>query len=181
MANNNNLKPKNILTADEWKLVSLLIELLEPFCIVTLHCSKNNALLSSVFPYAAVLKKFFNHKANSPSRLDQSSSTTLAENIEKAFEGRFYAINNSTRINLHDNNLFLLTKAVDTWHRLDYFPANLKQKVVRLMKSQVKNHSSRETGQSGQGSLVPPNKPKAQIPTNDVPKKIMLFYYTFKS
>ena len=29
--NNNKFKPENILIADEWKLVSLLIELLEPF------------------------------------------------------------------------------------------------------------------------------------------------------
>ena len=31
VANDNNLKPENIFTADEWKLVSLLTELLEPF------------------------------------------------------------------------------------------------------------------------------------------------------
>ena len=61
VANNNNFKPQNILTADEWKLVSLLIELLKPFYIVTQQCSKNNALLSSVIPHAAVLKKFYNH------------------------------------------------------------------------------------------------------------------------
>ena len=80
------------------------------------NCSKHNALLSSVIPHAAVLKKFFNHKANSPPGPDQSSSTTLAtlaENIEEAFERRFYTTNNSSRINLHDNDLFLLTTAVD--------------------------------------------------------------------
>ena len=150
---NNKFEPENILTADEWKLVSLLNELLEPFYIVTQQCSKNNALLSSVIPHAAVLKKFFNYKANSPPV--QSSSTTLAtmaENIEEAFERRFYTTNNSTRINLHDNDLFLLTTAVDPRYRLDFFPANLKQKVVRLLKLKVKNHSCRETGQSGQVS-----------------------------
>ena len=41
VANNNNFKPKSILTADELKLVGLLIELLEPFYIVTQQCSKN--------------------------------------------------------------------------------------------------------------------------------------------
>ena len=63
----------------------------------------------------------------------------MAENIEEAFERRFYTTNKSTRINLYDNDLFLLTKAVDPRYRLDFFPANLKQKVVRLLKSKVKN------------------------------------------
>ena len=167
---NNNFKPENVLTADEWKLVSLLNELLEPFYIVTQKCSKNNALLSSVIPHAAVLKKFFNHKANNPPGPDQSSSTTLAilaENIEEVFERRFYTTNNSSRINLHDNDLFLLTTAVDPRYRLDFFSDNLRQKVVRILKSQVKYHSCR---QSGQVPLIPLNKPKAQIPTNDIPK-----------
>ena len=109
VANNNNFKPQNILTADEWKLVSLLIELLEPFYIVTQQCSKTNALLSSLITHAAVLKKFYNHKANITS--SESSFTTLqslAESIEEAFERRLCSTNNSTRINLLDNNLFLL-------------------------------------------------------------------------
>ena len=55
---NNKFKPENILTADEWKLVSLLNELLKPFYIVTQQCSKNNTLLSSVILHKAVLKKF---------------------------------------------------------------------------------------------------------------------------
>ena len=138
-------------------------------------------MLSSVIPHAAVLKKFFNHKANSPPGPDQSSSTTLAETIEEAFERRFYTTNNSSRINLHDNDLFLLTTAVDPRYRLDFFSDNLRQKVVRILKSQVKNHSCRETGQSGQVPLIPLNKPKAQIPTNDVPKNFLSFYSTFKS
>ena len=54
-----------------------------PFTVY--QCSKNNALLSGVIPRAAVLKKFFNHKANSPPGRDQSSSTTLEENIENTF------------------------------------------------------------------------------------------------
>ena len=96
------------------------------FYIVTQKCSKNNALVSSVF-HGAVLKYFFNHKAYSPP--GQSNSTTLvtmAENIKEAFERRFYTTNNSTQINLHDNDLFLLTTAVDPRYRLDFFPANLK-------------------------------------------------------
>ena len=59
MANNKNFKPENIVIADEWKLVSLLIKLLKPFYIVTQHCSKNNALLTSVIPHSAVAKKNF--------------------------------------------------------------------------------------------------------------------------
>ena len=51
----NKFKPEHILTADEWKLSSILNELLEPFYIVTQQCSKNNALLSSVNPHAEVL------------------------------------------------------------------------------------------------------------------------------
>ena len=127
MANNNNFKPENILTADEWKLVSLLIELLKPFYIVTQQCSKNNALLSSVIRRAAALKRFFNHKTNS--NLSESSFTTLeslAESKEEAFKIRFYSINNSSQINLYDNNLFLLTTAIDPRYKLNFFPENLK-------------------------------------------------------
>ena len=69
---NNKLKNENILTADEWKLVSFVNYLLDPFCKVTLPCSKNNSLLSSVIPHAAIIKMFFHYKANSPP--GQSSS-----------------------------------------------------------------------------------------------------------
>ena len=167
MANNNNFKPQNILTADEWKLVSLLIELLEPFYIVTQQCSKNNALLSSVIPHAAVLKKFYNHKANITS--SESSFTTLqslAESIEEAFERRLYSTNNSTRINLLDNNLFLLSTVIDPRYKLKFFPENLINKVKRLLKSEVKSHSCRETRQSVE---EPPKKPKAKLSKDDVP------------
>ena len=81
--------------------LSHLIELLEPFYIVTQQCCKNNALLSSVNPHAAALKRFFNYKTNSTS--SESSFTTLeslAESIEEAFERRLYSTNNSSRINL---------------------------------------------------------------------------------
>ena len=101
---------------------------------------------------AAVLKKFFNHKANSPP--GQSSSTTLADYVEDAFKRRFYTSNVSTRINLHGKNL--LTTAVDPRYRFDFFPDNLKQKFVRLLKSEVKNYSCHETGKRGQVFLVPP-------------------------
>ena len=107
---NNKFKPENILTADEWKLVSLLNELLEPFYIVTQMCSKNNALLPSVSLHLAVLKMFFTHNAYNP--LGQTLAN-LAENVKDTFERRFYTTNNSTRTNLHDNDLFLITKAVD--------------------------------------------------------------------
>ena len=62
-----------------------------------------------------------------------------------------------------DNDLFLLTTAVNLRYLLVFFPANIKQKVVRLLKSQVKNHKCRDTGQSGQVPLLPPNNPKAGV------------------
>ena len=64
---------------------------------------------------------------------------TLAEKME-TFERRFYTNNNSTRINLHDNELFLLATAVYPRYQLNFFPANLKQKVVRLLESKVKKN-----------------------------------------
>ena len=83
--------------------------------------SKNKALLSSVILHAAVLRYVFNHKTNSQPGLDQSSSTnlaTFAENIKEALARRFYATNNSTKINLHDNDLILLKAAV--YHGVDF-------------------------------------------------------------
>ena len=91
----NKLDSNYIVKAEEWQLVSHINELLETFYKLKPQCSKNNALLSSVFPYAEVLT-FFNFKANSPS--GQSGFTTLAtlaENIEEAFERRLYTTNNS--------------------------------------------------------------------------------------
>ena len=74
MANNINFKPENILTTDEWKLVSLLIELLKPFYIVTQQCSKKQRIAIKCNP--ACGSTFFYHKAYSP--LGQSSYTALA-------------------------------------------------------------------------------------------------------
>ena len=162
MANNKKFKPENILTADELKLVSLLIKLLKPFCIVTQQFSKNSALLSCVIRRAAAWKRFFNNKTKSYS--SESSFTnleSLAERIEEAFERRLYSINNSLRINLHDNNLFLLTTAIDPKYKLNFFPENHKNKVKRLLKIDVKNHSFRKPCQSVKVSPVPPKKPKA--------------------
>ena len=99
--------------------------------------------------------------------------------IEEAFERRLYSTNDSLRINLHDNNLFLLTAAIDPKYKLNFFPKNLKNKVKRLLKSEVKNHSCRETCQSVEVSLVPPEKPKAQLPKDDVPTFFLSFYSTF--
>ena len=70
----------------------------------------------------------------------------------------------------YDSDLFLLTTAVDQRYRLNFFHANLKQKVLWLLKSEVEYHKSRETGHSYQVPLVPPKKPKAQLHKNDVPK-----------
>ena len=45
-------------------------------------------------------------------------------------------------------------------YQLDCFTANLKQKIVRLLNSEGKNHRCLETDQGDQVSRVPPNKPK---------------------
>ena len=58
-ANNNNFKLENILTADEWKLVSLLIEILEPFYIVTQQCSKKKRIVIKCNPACSSIKKVF--------------------------------------------------------------------------------------------------------------------------
>ena len=92
----------------------------------------------------SALKRFFNHEANSTS--SEMSFTTLenfAESIEEAFERRLYSTNNISRINLHDNNLFLLTTDIDPRLKINFFPENLENKVKRPLKSEVKNYSSR--------------------------------------
>ena len=63
---NNKFKPKNVLTAYEWKLVSFLNKLLKPFFVVAQQFSKKKKRIAvKCNTYAAVLRKFFNHKANS--------------------------------------------------------------------------------------------------------------------
>ena len=62
--------------------------------------------------------------------------------------------------------MFLLTTGIDLSYKLNFFPENLKNKVKRLLKSEVKNHSCRE---SIEVSLVLPEKPKAQLPKDNVP------------
>ena len=57
--------------------------------------------------------------------------------------------------------MFLLTTTIDPRYKLNFFPENLKSKVKRLLKSEVKFHSCRETRQSVEVSLVPTEKPKA--------------------
>ena len=64
-------------------------------------------------------------------------------------------------VNLHVNNLILLTTGIDLSYKLNFFPENLKNKVKRLLKSEVKNRSCRETCQSVEVSIVLPEKPKA--------------------
>ena len=57
--------------------------------------------------HAAVLKKVIKHEANSPP--GQSNTTilaTLAEDIKKPFKSMFYTTINSTRLNLHNFDLF---------------------------------------------------------------------------
>ena len=63
---------------------------------------------------------------------------------------------------------FVPVPPIDSQYHLDYFPANIKQKIVSLPKSEVKNCIFYETGRSVQVPLVPPNKSK----TNQL--KIML-------
>ena len=105
-----------IVTAEEWQPVSHINVQLKPFYIVTQQCSKNNSLLSSVIPHAQALKKFVNVYAK---LLESSSvSTTLAEIIEEACKRRFYTINNTSRLNLNDSSLLLVTTAVDPRSRL---------------------------------------------------------------
>ena len=81
--------------------------------------------------------------------------------------------NNNSRINYYDNNLFILTTANDPRYKLNFFPENLKNKVKRLLKSEVKNHSCRETCQSVEVFLVPPIKPKAQLRKLNVPTNFL--------
>ena len=77
--------------------------------------------------------------------------------------------------------MFLLTTGIDLSYKLNFFPENLKNKVKRLLKSEVKNHSCRETCKSVEVSLVLPEKPKAQLPKDVVPTIFLSFYSTFKS
>ena len=77
--------------------------------------------------------------------------------------------------------MFLLTTAVDPQYRLDFFPDNLKNKVKRLLKSEVENHSCRETCKSVEVSPVLPEKPKAKLLKDVVPTIFFSFYSTFKS
>ena len=66
--------------------------------------------------------------------------------------------------------MILLTTAIDPRYKLNFFPENLKNKVKRLLKSEVKNHSCRETCKSVEVSLVPPEKLKDQLPNDNVPQ-----------
>ena len=76
--------------------------------------------------------------------------------------------------------MILLTTAIDPRYKLNIFPENLKNKIKRLLKSEVKNHGCRETCQSVEVSLVPSKKPKAQLSKDDVPTIFLSFYSKFK-
>ena len=101
----------------------------------------------------------------------------MAESIEEALERRLYSTNKSSRIHLHGNNLFLVTTAIDLRYKLNFFFENLKYKVKI---PEVKNHNCRETCQSVEVSLLPPKKPKAQLPKVDVPTNFLSFYLNRK-
>ena len=83
-------------------------------------------------------------------------------------------------MNKLDNNLFLLTTAIDPRYKLNFFPENLKNKVKRLLKLEVKNHSCLETCQNVEVFLVQHKKPEAQLPKDDVPTSFLSFFSTFK-
>ena len=76
--------------------------------------------------------------------------------------------------------MILLTTAIDPRYKLNFFPENLKNKVKRQLKSEVKNHSCRETCQSVEVSLVPPKKPKAQLPRGNISTNFLSFLSTVK-
>ena len=125
-----------------------------------------------MIPYAQALKKCLcGFTRNS------SVSTTLAEIIEEARERRFYSTNNSSGLNLNDNSLLLVTTAVDPLYRISVFPPNLKLKVDKLLKLEVKTHGCRETGQSGVSSIVSPNNSRPQSHTNVDPKNCLSLFF----
>lgn len=71
-------------------IVSHIIELLQLFYILTQQCSRNNTLLSNVFPNAEILKKFFSNKANSqPGRCCSTTLEILAENKKELSKESF--------------------------------------------------------------------------------------------
>ena len=76
--------------------------------------------------------------------------------------------------------MFLLTTTIDLRYKLNFFPENLKNKVKKLLKSEVKNYSCHETHQSVEVSLAPPKKPKAQLLKVDVLTNFLSSYSTFK-
>ena len=104
----------------------------------------------------------------------------MTESIEEAFERSLYSTNDSLQINFHDNNFFLLTRAIDPRYKLNFFPENLKNNIKRLLKSERKKYSCCETCQNVEVSLLPPKKPKAQLPKDNVPTNFLSSYSTFK-
>ena len=65
-------------------------------------------------------------------------------------------------------------------YKFNCFPKKLEKKIKRPLKSEVKNHSCRETCQSVEVSLVLPKKPEAKLPKDDVQINFLSFYLTFK-
>ena len=77
--------------------------------------------------------------------------------------------------------MFLFTTGIVLSYKLNFFPENLKNKVKRLLKSEVKNHSCRENCQSVEVSLVTSKKHKAQLPKENIPTNFLSLYSTIKS
>ena len=61
------------------------------------------------------------------------------------------------------------------------FPCLSQKKGCKVTEIRSKNYSCRETGKSGQIPLVPPKKPRAQLPKNNFPKNFLSLYSRFKS
>lgn len=128
-----------MITSREWKLVSDILVLLKPFFMVTETCSKRDALLSSLIPHSRALITFLRHQTAQASDQTSSSIVFLARKLKEACEKRLYSTTSS--YNLYDNNLLLVTTAVDPRYRLSVFPTEIKEKVETLLLTELKNHN----------------------------------------
>ena len=129
-----------------------------------------------MIPHAKSLTNFVNFYENS----EEISNVCkiLAKNIVGACERRFYTINNN--LNMNDNKLMLVTTAVDSRYRLYVFPSYLKNYVKEQFKSNIKKHICFEANQSGDSSILPPEKSKPQHSVNFDPNKYSTYYSLFK-
>ena len=168
---NNKFDSNIIITAEKWHLFNQINILLETFYIVTQQCNKNNAQVWCRMHKHWIFYVLANSLENS------SVSTTSAEIIEDSCVKRLYTTNNKSRLKLNDYSLLLVTTTVDPRYRLSVFPPNLKSKVDKLLKLEVKTHGCRETGQSGASPIVSPNNSRPQSHTNVDPKNCLSLFF----